>query len=265
MGTKATTEQRRRGLAALLASLLLAAPPSAAGRAAACYAVPPGRTRARPRSRGIPPLHPSSLGASTKDTPPPTPPDGDLSSLVRCAVDALVASDRDGDSLTHSYGSESQGLWVHGPSAEVLGDMMGRVQVRRGGRRGRYGLARMRRLRRLGRLGRCRGPRSSDVLGRRCDVSLRMCPGEDVREGGIESVSEVPGDPDSGLVAAEDRALEAVAKMAAETLVQSDVRRSELAGSSSQGRWLHDPGLGRVLDRLAVVSFLLLLVSDFSF
>jgi len=132
MGTKATTGKRRRGLAALLASLLLAAPPSAAGRAAACYAVPPGRTRARPRSRGIPPLHGSSLAASTtKDTSPPTPPDGDLSSLVRCAVDALVASDRDGDSLTHSYGSESQGLWVHGPSAEELGEMMGRVQVRR--------------------------------------------------------------------------------------------------------------------------------------
>ncbi|EJK64130.1 hypothetical protein THAOC_15165, partial [Thalassiosira oceanica] len=69
--------------------------------------------------------------------PPPAPPSapdvGVLRSLARDAARALVAADRAGDALTHSYGSESQGLWVHGPSAGRLGETVGRVQVRRTG------------------------------------------------------------------------------------------------------------------------------------
>ena len=73
--------------------------------------------------------------------------------------------------------------------------------------------------------------------------------------------SEASEPPRFGRADGEDRALETLAWSAAATLVESDVRRGEYGtnsdGSSSQGRWLHDPAgrrLGGVLGRLAAVS-----------
>ncbi|EJK54027.1 hypothetical protein THAOC_26422, partial [Thalassiosira oceanica] len=154
----------------------------------------------------------------------------------RDAAAALVAADRAGDALTHSYGSESQGLWVHGPSAERLGETVGRVQVRRpGGAKGRCGPGRMGRP---GRWGRSRGPRSDDVSGR-CDVSLGMCPNgdtPDVRHRRRLRRSGRPGGP--GRVGASGRR-DAGLRMS-EADEPSDA--PDLFPSGTTGRWRHLPG-----------------------
>jgi len=40
--------------------------------------------------------------------------------LIQKAARTLVKSDTDGEALVHSYGSESQGLWLHAPSAKEM-------------------------------------------------------------------------------------------------------------------------------------------------
>lgn len=52
--------------------------------------------------------------------------------LVQKAIQTLVRSDTDGEELDHSYGSASQGLWVHAPAAKEMQGVLDKVvlQVR---------------------------------------------------------------------------------------------------------------------------------------
>lgn len=57
----------------------------------------------------------------------------DFRLLIRKAARTLVKSDTDGEELDHSYGSASQGLWLHAPAARdmqgVLDDMALKVRA----------------------------------------------------------------------------------------------------------------------------------------
>ena len=52
--------------------------------------------------------------------------------LIQKAVQTIIKSDTDGDELEHSYGSASQGLWLHSKSAREMQSLLDRIvlQVR---------------------------------------------------------------------------------------------------------------------------------------
>ena len=50
--------------------------------------------------------------------------------LIQKAIHTLIMSDTDGEELDHSYGSASQGLWVHSPSAKELQNIIDRLVLK---------------------------------------------------------------------------------------------------------------------------------------
>lgn len=54
----------------------------------------------------------------------------DFQLLVQAALETLVRSDLDGEELDHSYGSASQGLWMHAPTAKKLEQLLNRVGLK---------------------------------------------------------------------------------------------------------------------------------------
>ena len=50
--------------------------------------------------------------------------------LIQKAIHTLIMSDTDGEELDHSYGSASQGLWVHSPSAKELQNIIDRLVMK---------------------------------------------------------------------------------------------------------------------------------------
>ena len=50
--------------------------------------------------------------------------------LIQRAMHTLIMSDTDGEELDHSYGSASQGLWVHSPSAKELQSIIDRLVLK---------------------------------------------------------------------------------------------------------------------------------------
>ena len=50
--------------------------------------------------------------------------------LIQRAIHTLIMSDTDGEELDHSYGSASQGLWVHSPSAKELQNIIDRLVLK---------------------------------------------------------------------------------------------------------------------------------------
>ena len=50
--------------------------------------------------------------------------------LIQRAMHTLIMSDTDGEELDHSYGSASQGLWVHSPSAKELQNIIDRLVLK---------------------------------------------------------------------------------------------------------------------------------------
>ena len=48
----------------------------------------------------------------------------DFDLLIQMAIQTLIRSDLDGEELDHSYGSASQGLWIHAPSAKKVQQLL---------------------------------------------------------------------------------------------------------------------------------------------
>lgn len=54
----------------------------------------------------------------------------DFHLLIYAAIQTLIHSDLDGEELDHSYGSASQGLWMHAPSAKKMQQLLNRVTLK---------------------------------------------------------------------------------------------------------------------------------------
>ena len=54
----------------------------------------------------------------------------DFQHVIHKAIQTLVMSDTDGDELDHSYGSASQGLWLHTPTAKEMERMLNRLVLK---------------------------------------------------------------------------------------------------------------------------------------
>lgn len=54
----------------------------------------------------------------------------DFQLLIQSAFQTLVKSDLDGEELEHSYGSASQGLWMHAPSAKNMQRLLNKVTLK---------------------------------------------------------------------------------------------------------------------------------------
>lgn len=54
----------------------------------------------------------------------------DFHLLMHAAIQTLIHSDLDGEELDHSYGSASQGLWMHAPSAKKMQQLLNRVTLK---------------------------------------------------------------------------------------------------------------------------------------
>ncbi|KAL9185295.1 hypothetical protein ACHAXT_003072 [Thalassiosira profunda] len=139
--------------------------------------------------------------------------------LIQKAVRALVKGDTDGEELSHSYGSASQGLWLHAPSAREMQDVLDRVGLKV-----------------------------------RMPTSLSAKEGADAWEhsGGNALVPRHNNARQSRRHDDED-AFDTLIRTALQTLIDSDVQKPD--GSSTQGRWVYDPTaqeLQNVLDRLAM-------------
>ena len=50
--------------------------------------------------------------------------------LIQKGIHTLIMSHTDGEELDHSYGSASQGLWVHSPSAKELQNIIDRLVLK---------------------------------------------------------------------------------------------------------------------------------------
>ena len=139
--------------------------------------------------------------------------------LIQKAVRALVKGDTDGEELSHSYGSASQGLWLHAPSAREMQDVLDRVGLK------------------------VRMPTS---------LSAKESADDWEHSGGNALVPRHNNTIQSRRSDGED-AFDTLIRTALQTLIDSDVQKPD--GSSTQGRWVYDPTaqeLQNVLDRLAV-------------
>jgi hypothetical protein len=54
----------------------------------------------------------------------------DFHQLIQAAIQTLVRSDVDGEELDHSYGSASQGLWMHAPTAKTMQQLLNRLALK---------------------------------------------------------------------------------------------------------------------------------------
>ena len=54
----------------------------------------------------------------------------DFHLLIQAAIKTLVRSDVDGEELDHSYGSASQGLWMHAPTARTMQQLLNRLALK---------------------------------------------------------------------------------------------------------------------------------------
>ncbi len=59
-----------------------------------------------------------------------TGPNDGFDILVKRAIQTLYKSDTDGEELDHSYGSASQGLWLHSPTAKEMQKLLDRMVLK---------------------------------------------------------------------------------------------------------------------------------------
>ncbi len=165
--------------------------------------------------------------------------------LIQKAVQTIIKSDTDGDELEHSYGSASQGLWLHSKSAREMQSLLDRIvlQVRSSPF---YDSRRS----------------STPLLEEKTDDS------DATKSEAKRKTYDRNHNNNKEEEEEEEDAFESLVKETFQTIIQSDVNRPD--GSSSQGRWVYDPAarkLQAVLDRLVIhVSFptvrLLLMMRD---
>ena len=155
--------------------------------------------------------------------------------LIQKAVQTIIKSDTDGDELEHSYGSASQGLWLHSKSAREMQSLLDQIVLQ------------------------VRSPYYYNSRRRSIPSLLK----EKTADSGDATKSEAKrksrdnNNNNKDDEEEEEDAFESLVKESFQTIIQSDVHRPD--GSSSQGRWVYDPAARRlqaVLDRLVIhVSF----------
>ena len=152
--------------------------------------------------------------------------------LIQKAVQTILKSDTDGDELEHSYGSASQGLWLHSKSAREMQSLLDRIVLQV---RSSYG---------------SRGSSAPLLLEEKTDDSDDST--TEAKRKTCDNNNNNNNDDEE-----EEDAFESLVRESFQTMIQSDVHRPD--GSSSQGRWVYDPAarkLQAVLDRLVIyVSF----------
>jgi hypothetical protein len=167
--------------------------------------------------------------------------------LIQKAVHTIIKSDTDGDELEHSYGSASQGLWLHSKSAREMQSLLDRIVLQV----------------------------SSPYYYNSRRSSIPSLLEEKTADNGDATKSEAKRKTrdkthnNNNNDEEEEDAFESIVKESFQTIIQSDVHRPD--GSSSQGRWVYDPAARRLqalMDRLVIhvsvptVRLLLMMMRD---
>jgi hypothetical protein len=151
--------------------------------------------------------------------------------LIQKAVQTIIKSDTDGDELEHSYGSASQGLWLHSKSARGMQSLLDRIVLQV----------------------------SSPYYYNSRRSSIPSLLEEKTADSGDATKSEAKRKTrdkthnNNNNDEEEEDAFESIVKESFQTIIQSDVHRPD--GSSSQGRWVYDPAARRLqalMDRLVI-------------
>ena len=151
--------------------------------------------------------------------------------LIQKAVQTIIKSDTDGDELEHSYGSASQGLWLHSKSGREMQSLFDRIVLQ---------------VSSLYYYNSRRGSIPS--------LLEKIADSDDATKSEAKRKTRYNNNNNNGEEEEEEEdAFESLVKESFQTIIQSDIHRPD--GSSSQGRWVYDPAARRlqaVMDRLVI-------------
>ncbi|KAL7539402.1 hypothetical protein ACHAXR_011870 [Thalassiosira sp. AJA248-18] len=195
--------------------------------------------------------------------------DGGFQLLIQKSVQTLLKSDTDGDELDHSYGSASQGLWIHSRAAEEMQGVLDRVALKlrmvlrlglrvwfRSFVRDHEKMHGFIRMQKVG----ISGAKDSNESGGTIDIDynnthhhFHLNRSKFDKESHCAKNGTGSDSRDNDVQREENDGFDTLIRAALETLIGSDIYCPD--GSYTQGRWVHDPvakELRNVMDRLAI-------------